>query len=369
MSRVRVELGERAYDILIGPQLLPNLGEHLAGIVRGRALVVTDTTVERLHGRAMMDALAASGVAAVLMAVEPGEGSKSFATLQAVLDRMFSEGLTRGDTVIAFGGGVVGDLAGFAAAIYKRGCRLVQVPTTLLAQVDSSVGGKTAINVAQGKNLVGAFYQPARVVIDTDLLATLDDRQLRAGYAEVLKYALIDDPAFFDWLQNNASALLSRDADALAYAVSVACEAKARIVARDERETGARALLNLGHTFAHALEHVAGYGGDLLHGEAVSAGLAMAFEFSHRADLCSADDARAVAEHLRAHNLERPETLGRHLGDPDALLSAMAQDKKNSGDRLTLILARGIGKAFIDADADRTAVSHYLDYLKVRHAG
>jgi len=369
MIQVRVELGERSYDILIGSQPLPNIGEHLAGIVTGRALVVTDTTVEALHGKVLMDGLAASGIKASCLAVTPGEGSKSFDTLQAVLDRMFAERLSRSDTVIAFGGGVVGDLAGFAASLYKRGCQLVQVPTTLLAQVDSSVGGKTAINVAQGKNLVGAFYQPARVIIDTDLLGTLDDRQLKSGYAEVLKYALIDDPKFFDWLQLNAGQLLARDAAALAHAVSVSCNAKARIVAADEREAGARALLNLGHTFAHALEHVAGYTGELLHGEAVSAGLAMAFEFSHRQELCPADDARRVAEHLRAHDLVRPSTLARYLENSEAMLSAMAQDKKNSGDAMTLILAHGIGQAFIERNADRDALSDYLDYLKVRHAG
>ena len=369
MPEVRVDLGERSYDIQIGARLLPQAGEILAPLLSGaKAFVVTDDTVADLHGEALMQALAASDISATLHAVAPGEGSKSFATLQSLLDAMFAQNLSRSDAVIALGGGVVGDLAGFAASVYKRGCRFIQIPTTLLAQVDSSVGGKTAINVAQGKNLVGAFYQPRRVIIDTDALRTLPDRELKAGYAEVLKYALLGDRVFFDWLEANASALLARDPDALAYAVGVSCEAKAEIVAQDEREGGVRALLNLGHTFAHALEKLAGYDGSLLHGEAVSAGMAMAFEFSHRTELCPAEDAALVAEHLREHDLVRPSQLGHLLTNPDALLAAMAQDKKNAGDQLTLILARGIGDAFIARQADRDALSDYLHYLKARHS-
>ena len=369
MTEVRVELGERAYDIQIGARLLPQAGEILEPLLGGaKAFVVTDTTVADLHGEGLMEALAASGIPATLHAVAPGEASKSFATLQTLLDAMFAQNLSRADAVIAFGGGVVGDLAGFAASIYKRGCRLVQVPTTLLAQVDSSVGGKTAINVAQGKNLVGAFYQPERVIIDTDVLGTLPDRELRAGYAEVLKYALLGDRDFFAWLESNAPALLARDADALAYAVGVSCNAKAKVVAADEREGGVRALLNLGHTFAHALEKRAGYDGSLLHGEAVSAGMAMAFEFSHRSGLCPAEDAALVAGHLREFDLVRPSQLGHLLEDPDALLAAMDQDKKNAGGHLTLILARGIGDAFVERQADREALSDYLHYLKARHS-
>ena len=369
MPEVTVDLGERAYDIQIGARLLPHAGEILAPLLGGaKALVVTDTTVADLHGETLMEALAASGIDAALHTVAPGEASKSFATLQTLLDAMFARNLSRRDVVIAFGGGVVGDLAGFASAVFKRGCRLVQIPTTLLAQVDSSVGGKTAINVAQGKNLVGAFHQPMRVVIDTDVLGTLPDRELRAGYAEILKYALIADRPFFGWLEDNAEKLLGRDANALAYAVGVSCNAKARIVAEDEREGGVRALLNLGHTFAHALEKQAGFDGSLLHGEAVGAGLAMAFEFSHRSGLCPAGDAAEVAEHLRRLDLVRPSQLGHLLADPNALLAAMDQDKKNAGGHITLILARGIGNAFVERQADRDALSDYLHYLKARHS-
>ena len=365
-AELTVELGERSYPIHIGPGALGRLRDAVPD--GARAFVLTDETVEGLHGEAIRAALDAAGIPATHMAVPEGERSKSFATLQAVLDAMLDAGLSRSDVLVAFGGGVVGDLGGFASAVFKRGCHLVQVPTTLLAQVDSSVGGKTAINVSQGKNLVGAFHQPRAVLIDTDLLATLPDRQMRAGYAEVLKYALIDDPDLFAWLDANAAAVLAREPAALARAIHASCATKARVVAADERERGARALLNLGHTFAHALEHAAGYDGDLLHGEAVGAGLALAFEFSHRLGLCPADDAARVAGHLREIDLVRPSALGPLFADPDALMAAMRQDKKNVGERLTLILARGIGAAYVERDADADALSDYLGYLAARHA-
>ena len=363
MTVLDVDLGERSYPIHIGP----GASAKLPDVVSGRAFVLTDATVGELHADAVMAGLPD----ATLHTIPVGEGSKSFGTLESVLHAMLDAGLSRGDTLVALGGGVVGDLGGFAASVFKRGCRLVQVPTTLLSQVDSSVGGKTAVNTHHGKNLVGSFYQPDAVLIDTDLLQTLPERQWKAGYAEIFKYALIDDPDFFHWLDRHAAAVLAGEATALARAIHTSCAAKARVVAADERERGSRALLNLGHTFAHALEHVAGStrgGGDLLHGEAVGAGLSLAFEFSHRTGLCGADDAAAVAEHLRIHDLVRPEELGRLLADPDALLSAMAQDKKNEGDALTLVLARGIGKAFIDKTADRDALRDYLHYLSARHA-
>ena len=360
MNRLDVDLGERSYPIHIGPGAVAKLPD----VVSGRAFVLTDTTVGDLHS----DDVMASLPDATLHTVPVGEGSKSFATLESVLHAMLDAGLSRGDTLVALGGGVVGDLGGFAASVFKRGCRLVQVPTTLLSQVDSSVGGKTAVNTPHGKNLVGSFYQPDAVLVDTDLLRTLPERQWKAGYAEILKYALIDDPDFFTWLDRHAAAVLAGEESALARAIHTSCAAKARVVAADERERGSRALLNLGHTFAHALEYVAGYGGDLLHGEAVGAGLSLAFEFSHRTGLCEADDAAAVAEHLRIHDLVRPEELGHLLADPDALLSAMAQDKKNEGGALTLVLARGIGKAFTERNADRDALRDYLHYLSARHA-
>jgi len=367
-STVTVALGERSYPIHIGSGILDDLTTHLRDTITGKVFILTDKTVESLHAHILISALDSANIPATLMSVPTGEASKSFTTLQDVLDAMFAQKLTRSDTVIAFGGGVIGDLAGFAAAIYKRGCNLIQIPTTLLAQVDSSVGGKTAINVAQGKNLVGAFYQPQAVLIDTDVLSTLDPRQVKAGYAEILKYGLIDDPDLFAWLEQHGTDLLALNADILTAAITHSCEAKARVVIADEREGGRRALLNLGHTFAHALESVAGYNGNLLHGEAVSTGLAMAFEFSYRLGLCPAEDAANVAEHLRKLDLIRPSSVGHLLQDTDALLTAMDQDKKNNADHLTLILAKGIGQSYIEPDADRAALSDYLTYLKARHA-
>ena len=366
---VEVDLEERSYPIRIGAGTLAWLGEELRAAVGGRVFTVTDATVEALHGEALRAALEAGGFATPRMhVIPPGEASKSFGGLRECLDAMFAARLSRGDAVIAFGGGVVGDLAGFASAVFKRGCALVQVPTTLLAQVDSSVGGKTAINVAQGKNLVGAFHQPRLVLIDTDLLETLPEREMRAGYAEILKYGLIDDAGFFSWLEANGAGVLAREPDALAHAIAVSCAAKARVVAADEREGGARALLNLGHTFAHALEARAGYDGSLLHGEAVAAGMLMAFELSQRLELCPAGDVARLEAHLRARGLERPATLARYLNRPDTLLAAMDQDKKNAHGRLKLILARGIGESFILPDADRDAVRAYLEALHLRHS-
>ena len=267
--------------------------------------------------------------------------------------------------MLAFGGGVIGDLAGFAASVFKRGARFVQVPTTLLAQVDSSVGGKTAINNAFGKNLVGAFYQPSLVLIDTDLLETLPARQVKAGYAEVVKYGLIDRPEFFEALDAGlGERVLALDPDALASAIARSCAAKAAVVAQDEREGGVRALLNLGHTFAHALELEAGYGGALLHGEAVSAGMDMAFEFAVRQGMCPEEDANRVHDHLAQLSMPTRPDMAPFLRDPDALLSHMRQDKKNSGGRITLILPRGIGQSEIVRDTDPDALHTYLQDIK-----
>lgn len=361
---VPVALGERSYDIVIGAGTIAMLGERLRGLTKSnRVAVITDETVNALHGPAIAEALADFHTH---MIVRPeGEDQKSMAGLEAVLDSLFRAGLDRSDTILAFGGGVMGDLTGFAASIYKRGATFVQVPTTLLAQVDSSVGGKTAINNIYGKNLVGAFYQPKLVLIDTDFLSTLPERQVKAGYAEILKYGLIDRPNFFDVLDNGldnglGKRLLALNPDALTQAISVSCTAKADVVAQDEREGGVRALLNLGHTFAHALELTAGYDGDLLHGEAVSAGMDMAFEFSARLGICPEAASIQLKDHLTRLSMPRREDMAEFLTDPDSLLTHMRQDKKNSDGQITLILARAIGESFIHRGVDEAELLSYL---------
>ena len=359
---VPVNLGDRSYDILIGSDLLTSLKDRLAPFIKGAKVhIVTDETVFALHGEKL------SGIDHQITILPPGENQKSFAVLQKVLDAAFTQGLSRRDVFIAFGGGVTGDLTGFAAAIYKRGCRFIQIPTTLLAQVDSSVGGKTAINVAQGKNLVGAFYQPELVLADTSVLSTLPKRQVKAGYAEILKYGLLGSSDFFDWLENNGKDVISLDPAAIAHAVAVSCRMKAAIVADDERERGARALLNLGHTFAHALEAEAGYDGDLLHGEAVSIGMEMAFEFSSQSGICTEKQTQRVKDHLSNTELPRISAAA-HLLKPKALIKHMGQDKKNESGKLTLILARAIGDAFINTDADVGTVQLYLEKITGQYA-
>lgn len=361
---VRVDLGARSYDIQIGPGGLKHLAEALRAIgVSGKIAIVTDATVQGLYGVAITEAL--SGFEMTMITRPAGEAQKSMEGLNAVLNALFEAGLNRSDTVLAFGGGVMGDLAGFAASIYKRGARFVQVPTTLLAQVDSSVGGKTAINTPFGKNLIGAFYQPELVLIDTSLLSTLPERQLKAGYAEVVKYGLIDRPEFFSELDAGLGAdVLAGQPSALTRAISVSCTAKADVVAQDEREGGVRALLNLGHTFGHALELEAGYDGDLLHGEAVSAGMDMAFEFAARIGLCPNQEAIRVRDHLARLSMPTRPDMARFLADPDALLAHMRQDKKNDGDQITLILPHAIGEARIHRDIDAATLLDYLTDIK-----
>lgn len=357
---VPVDLGSRSYDILIGDNLLSHIDHYLAPFIKGSKVhIVTDETVYGLHGQSLKGLTCDYGVTIL----PPGEAQKSFVVLQKVLDAAFTQGLGRNDLFIAFGGGVIGDLTGFAASIYKRGCRFIQIPTTLLAQVDSSVGGKTAINVPQGKNLVGAFYQPQLVLSDTSVLQTLPARQVKAGYAEILKYALLGDVSFFDWLDENGSDVLALKPASIARAVAVSCEAKARIVAEDEQERGVRALLNLGHTFGHALEAEAGYDGDLLHGEAVSIGMEMAAEMSAALGLCSKADVARIKAHLAALNMPTLDTVS-HLMHPKKLLTHMKQDKKNTGDLVTLILLRAIGGAFVSTDTKDAQLSLYLDGLQ-----
>ena len=358
---VRVPLGDRAYDILVGREVVGEAGERIAALGARSVGLVTDETVAGLHAERVVADLGRSGLRVVRTEVPAGEGSKSFPRLEAICDALLGGRLERGDVVLALGGGVVGDLAGFAAAILLRGIRLVQVPTTLLSQVDSSVGGKTGINTARGKNLVGAFHQPSLVLADTALLDTLPEREMRAGYAEVAKYGLINDASFFRWCEGNWRAVFAggpeRDR-----AVAQSCRAKAAIVVRDEREEGERALLNFGHTFAHALERGVGYNGArLVHGEAVAIGIALAFRFSVRLGFCPQDDAERVASHLASVGL--PTRIA-HVPGADfrveELLSAMGQDKKVKAGRLTFILARGVGKSFVAPGVDPADVRAFL---------
>ncbi|WP_374571395.1 3-dehydroquinate synthase [Phenylobacterium sp.] len=357
-----VGLGERSYDVLIGPGLLDAAGGRIAPFVkRGRVAVVSDETVWRLHGARLTASLEAAGLSAPAVIVPPGEQTKSFEGLADVCDRLLALELDRGDLIVAFGGGVVGDLAGFAAAIYKRGIDFVQIPTTLLAQVDSSVGGKTAIDTPRGKNLIGAFHQPRLVLADLDVLATLPVREMRAGYAEVIKYGLLGDFSFFQRLEADGAAVLAREPQALTDAVTRSVQMKAEIVAQDEKEAGRRALLNLGHTFGHALEAETGYGEALLHGEGVAAGMALAFRFSAAQGLCSSQDAVRASAAIAAAGLPtRMDEVTKTPFSAERLVRHMAQDKKAEGGKLTFILARAIGQAFTARDVDARAVRDFL---------
>ncbi|NJC42178.1 3-dehydroquinate synthase [Brevundimonas alba] len=351
----------RPYEVVVGRGLMAELGERMAPLARGRTVVITDETVGRLHGAAALASLKAAGVHGRLLTVPPGEGSKSFAELERVIDRMLAFQLDRKDVVVALGGGVVGDLAGLAAALFMRGIDFVQVPTTLLAQVDSSVGGKTAIDTPRGKNLVGTFHQPRLVVADIDVLATLPERQLRSGWAEVLKHGLICDADFFDWLSGEGAAGAAGDPGALERAVVRSVEIKSAIVGEDEKEAGRRALLNLGHTFGHAIEAELGFDETkLTHGEAVALGCALAFRFSVEIGACQPEEGAKVKAALDAAVLPtRLTQVGAFRAA--ALVKRMAGDKKAEGGRLTLILARRIGEAFVSKDVDAAAVTAFLE--------
>ena len=359
-ARVKVELGSRSYEILIGPDLIATAGDHLQSVLRRpRVAIVTDATVATLHLDRFRASLDAAGIRHDAVILPPGEATKELRQLSDLLDRLLDLRVDRNTTLVALGGGVIGDIGGFAASIVLRGIDFVQVPTTLLAQVDSSVGGKTGINTRHGKNLIGSFYQPNLVLADTGALATLPPRELLAGYAEVAKYGLINDPPFFAWLESNGPRILAGDTGAVAEAVVVSCRAKAAVVAADERETGDRALLNLGHTFGHAMEAEAGYGAALLHGEAVSIGMVLAFDLSVRLGLCPAPDADRVRRHLADVGLPTriPGNLPR---DPEVYLDRMRQDKKANEGSLVFILARGIGDAFIAHDVPVAKVRDLL---------
>ncbi|GEP60092.1 3-dehydroquinate synthase [Reyranella soli] len=364
---IRVELAGRSYDIAIGPGLIDQAGALCRPLLAApKVTIVSDETVAPLYGARLAASFDKAGIKASTVTVPAGETSKEFGAFGKLMNELLDQRPDRKTTLVALGGGVVGDLTGFAAAVLLRGVDFIQVPTTLLAQVDSSVGGKTGINTRHGKNLVGAFYQPRLVLADTEVLDTLPRRELLAGYAEVAKYGLIDDPDFFAWCETNGGAVLSGDAAKRTYAIEQSCLAKARIVAADERETtDLRALLNLGHTFGHALEAEIGFGGELLHGEAVGTGMAMAFDLSARLGLCPQADADRVRRHLGSVGLPmRLRAIGgdnRRKWEAARLIEHMRGDKKADGGKLTFILARGIGKAFVTREVDEAALRGLLD--------
>jgi 3-dehydroquinate synthase len=365
---VTVDLGSRGYAIAIGEGLIKQAGTRLKPLFRRPlAAIVTDSNVAQLHLGTLRASLAAAGIESKTIVLPAGEATKSYSHLADTCDGLLAAGIERRDLVIALGGGVIGDLAGFAAAILRRGVDFIQIPTTLLAQVDSSVGGKTGINSPHGKNLIGAFHQPRAVLIDIALLDTLPRRELASGYAEVAKYGLLGDAGFFAWLEAHAASIFSGDSQARIKAITRSCEMKAGIVAEDETETGVRALLNLGHTFGHALEAATGYSTRLLHGEAVAIGMAQAFRFSHKLGLVAGADATRVETHLRQVGLPTQlADIAGSLPEPRKLLDIMRQDKKAVAGKLTFILTRGIGQAFIAREVEEKAVLDFLAEEQVR---
>lgn len=363
MTRVNIGLGAHSYEIIIAEHALDTAGTALAEHARdGRSIIVTDENVAKHILPKLSATLARAGVTADPIILPAGEATKSWDQLARLCDMLLARGVERGDTIVALGGGVIGDLVGFAASILKRGCRFIQVPTTLLAQVDSSVGGKTAINSAAGKNLIGTFYQPSLVLIDPTVLDTLPQREVRAGYAEIVKYGLINDFPFYEWCEANGAALLSGNRAAQLYAIEKSVRAKAAIVEADERETrDARALLNLGHTFGHALEAEHGFSDALLHGEAVAAGMALAFRYSEHSGLCSGKDAQRVSAHMRSVGLPHDLASAGIKAGGGALVAHMLHDKKMARGTLAFILARGIGQAFVSRDVGLEDVAAFLD--------
>lgn len=366
-EQLRLQLGARSYDIIIGENLLDQAGPAITPLLKGnKAVIVTDSNVAPLYLERLEASLSGAAIEHSSITIAAGEQSKSFEHLQALTDKLFRAGVERKTMLIALGGGVIGDLAGFAAAITMRGIDFIQIPTTLLSQVDSSVGGKTGINSSYGKNLIGAFHQPRLVLADLGTLDTLPRRQLLAGYAEVLKYGLINDAGFFSWLEQNGAALLDGERSLQREAVLKSCVSKAAVVAEDERELGARALLNLGHTFGHALEAEIGYGDALLHGEAVAIGMVMAFELSLRLGLCARDDSLKVRDHLAKIGLPTDlKGLDTASWTPERLIGHMGLDKKTEGGTINFVLVRAIGEAFITADVERAELRAFLaDCLK-----
>lgn len=359
---IRVGLDERSYDIVIGSKLIDNAADYIVPFLpRPKTAIITDENVASHHLATLTHSLEARGIAITPIILPPGEATKSFASLAIVCEQLLEADIERNDVVIALGGGVIGDLAGFSASVLRRGIRFIQIPTTLLAQVDSSVGGKTGINSSQGKNLIGAFHQPVLVLADISVLDTLPEREFRAGYAEVAKYGLIDNPEFFDWLDKNHNTLFGGEPDARRYTVETSCRAKAAIVEEDEHEHGNRALLNLGHTFGHALEAATGYSQRLIHGEGVAIGMVMAFGLSVRLGLCPKSDLERMEAHLKTVGLPtRPSDIEGPLPGPEEFLKLMSQDKKAKAGVLTFILTRGIGKAFITSDVAKDDLLAFL---------
>jgi 3-dehydroquinate synthase len=359
---IPVHAASRHYEVLIGAGLLANAASYVKPLLpRSRTAIITDDVVAKLHLPAVAASLQSTNIAHDVFTLPHGEGQKTFTNLNAMMSFLIDAGIERSDAIIALGGGVIGDMVGMAAALLRRGCAFVQMPTTLLAQVDSSVGGKTAVNMPQGKNLVGVFHQPALVLADTYTLTTLPARELRAGYAEVIKYGLINDADFFHWLEAHGAALLNGDAPARDHAIATSVRAKAAIVARDETEsTGVRELLNLGHTFGHALEAATGYSNALLHGEAIALGMRLAFDFSVRRGLCPSADALRVRAHLHASGLPTSVRAFTHA-DGAALVAHMLQDKKMRDGKLPFLLARGIGQTYLAHDVVLDDVVRFLD--------
>ena len=366
---VNVDLGSRSYEVRIGQNLIAQAGHQIAPLLhRRKVAVITDDTVAARHLMDLAKAFETAGIAMTALTIPPGESSKGWEQFARCVEWLLEQKIERRDVVVAFGGGVVGDLVGFAAAVLRRGVRFVQIPTTLLAQVDSSVGGKTGINTPQGKNLVGAFHQPSLVLADIDVLATLSPRDFLAGYGEVVKYGLLGDARFYDWLESNAPKMAQGDTALRQYAVTRSIEMKAGIVSRDETEEGERALLNLGHTFCHALEKATGFSDRLLHGEGVAIGCALAFELSQRLGLCAQEAPSRVRAHLKAMGMKTDlSDIQGDLPGAEALLALMGQDKKVIDGKLRFILARGIGEAFVAEDVPPDLVRGLLaDALAAR---
>lgn len=363
-NKLRIDLKENSYDIIIEHGLLSNLGTLISQkFVKPKTFIVTDDNISVHWLEQTIESLSAQGISPKVLEVPAGENTKSFINLEKIIDQLLESKVDRGSLLIALGGGVIGDLAGFAGAVTLRGIKVVQVPTTLLSQVDSSVGGKTGINVRQGKNLVGSFYQPSLVAIDTQVLKTLPPRQLFAGYAEVVKYGLIKDCSFFDWLELNGKKVLEGDKLAQQFAIFTSCRIKAEIVEADEKEQDLRAILNFGHTFGHALEAEAGYDGNLLHGEAVSIGMVMAIELSKNLGHLSGQDAGRAVEYIRSIGL--PTNInsieGSNSWHPDGLIQHMQHDKKVSNGQLRFVLIKGIGEAYLTADVEKKQVFGVLE--------